>query len=77
MICTITWNGLAIAACWLIGTAIAVADIFYGPNLAALAAVFVSIAAVRSIKGYVDGHAGSWTTAYEIGKETHKVRRIR
>lgn len=74
---TITACSLIKVACWLIGVGLAVAEIFLRMHLGALSICFVSTAAVLTIKGFLDAHAGNWTQAYEIGREVAKVRRIR
>lgn len=73
---TVTWNGLACAICWALGVILAIADTFVEAHLSALAIALICIAAVRTVKGFLDQHAANWTKAYEIGREVQKVRRL-
>lgn len=77
---TVTICTLVVSSCWLIGLALAVADIFIGPNLGALAVAFLIAGGVLTVCRALDRHDRNWADAYEVGKEVGEevsVRRLR
>lgn len=73
---TVTVCSIVVGACWVVGLALAVADIFIGPNLGALAVAFLIAGGVMTVCRALDRHDRNWADAYEIGKEVG-VRRLR
>lgn len=72
---SISLSSATVAVAWVVGLALAVADIFVTHNLAAVATVFLVLGAVLSVRAHVNQHAANWAAAYEVGKEAG-LRRI-
>lgn len=74
---TVTFRTLAIAALWGVGLTLAVIAAIYPLRLGGLAVGFMLAASTLSIRGYVEKYAADWETAYDVGREVAKVRKIR
>lgn len=73
----VTLRSIIVTTMWVVGVAVALADIVYPPNLAALSVAFTVGGATLSVRGRIDKYAADWTTAYGAGREVAQVRQIR
>ena len=68
---------LVIAACWLAGVGVAVADAVSDRTFGALSHVFVAAGATLYLADRVERLAAGWLQAYQAGREVTRLRSSR
>lgn len=65
---------LFVGFCWLVGGALAIAQLFSARHLGALSLLFTSAGATIYIEGCLQKMAGGWVAAYEAGRDVTRLR---
>lgn len=71
---TVSVHWLVVAACWILGTAVAVLDAVMRHRFGPLAYVFVAAGATLYIVERVERLSADWLQAYRAGREVSQLR---